>query len=246
MGCSISVILFYELNLPSPTTCVVPIPHSHAVRFGVQSALAMTGFIVRTRGMYPASACGQRIISLATHLDYASSRNSVEIALTKIISGGQTGVDRAALDFAIRHGYEHGGWCPRDRRAEDGPIPSAYVLRETDSFDYVERTGQNVMDSDATLIVAREEELSGGTAFTKACAEQHGRPLLIVCTRDDVSKSAAALSKFLKRNKVRTLNVAGPRESQAPGIGRFVTTLLEAALTPRKERVTKAQIPEQT
>jgi len=162
----------------------------------------------------------------------------------KIVSGGQTGVDRAALDFAIRHGYEHGGWCPRDRLAEDGPIPSAYVLRETDSSDYVERTEQNVFDSDATLIVAREKELSGGTAFTRFCAEQHGRPLLVVCERNGVSKSAAALLKFLEQNKVRMLNVAGPRESQAPGIGRFVAALLETALTPHQERATRPQITE--
>ncbi len=139
-------------------------------------------------------------------------------------------MDRAALDFAIRHGYEHGGWCPHGRRAEDGVIPPIYRLRETDSADYDERTEKNVVDSDATLIVVREAELSGGTAFTKTCAEQRGRPLLVVCERDGVSQSAAALSKFLKRHNVRTLTVAGPRESQAPGIGKFVAALLEEAL----------------
>jgi hypothetical protein len=148
----------------------------------------------------------------------------------KIVSGGQTGVDRAALDFAIRHGYEHGGWCPHGRLAEDGVIPPIYQLRETDSADYDKRTEKNVVDSDATLIVARETELSGGTAFTKTCAEQHSRPVLVVCERDGVSPDADALSEFLKQNLVRTLNVAGPRESQAPGIGRFVMELLEAAL----------------
>ena len=146
----------------------------------------------------------------------------------KIVSGGQTGVDRAALDFAIRHGCEHGGWCPRGRLAEDGVVPPIYRLCETDSADYDERTEKNVLDSDATLIVARERELSGGTAFTKTCAEQHGRPVLVVCERDGISKGTAALSKFLKRHKVCTLNVAGPRESQAPGVGKFVMELLEA------------------
>ncbi|MGB8370792.1 MAG: putative molybdenum carrier protein [Limisphaerales bacterium] len=148
----------------------------------------------------------------------------------KIVSGGQTGVDRAALDFAIRHGHEHGGWCPHGRRAEDGVIPRIYRLRETDSADYDERTEKNVVDSDATLIVVREKELSGGTAFTKTCAEQQGRPVIIVCEPDGVSQGAAALSKFLKRNHIRTFNVAGPRESQAPDIGKFVEALLEAAL----------------
>ncbi|MGA9776822.1 MAG: putative molybdenum carrier protein [Limisphaerales bacterium] len=151
----------------------------------------------------------------------------------KIISGGQTGVDRAALDFAIRQGFEHGGWCPRGRLAEDGAIPPIYRLRETDTAEYDERTEKNVLDSDATLIVVREKELSGGTAFTKTCAEQHGRPRLVVCKRDGLSPGAAALSKFLMQNKVRTLNVAGPRESQAPGLGKFVRELLEAALVAK-------------
>jgi Circularly permutated YpsA SLOG family len=154
----------------------------------------------------------------------------VKHARLKIISGGQTGVDRAALDFAIQHGFEHGGWCPRGRLAEDGFIPPIYRLRETDSAEYEERTEKNVVDSDATLIVARERELSGGTAFTRICAEQHGRPLLVVCQRDGVWIGATALSKFLKQNKVRTLNVAGPRESLTPGLGKFVEELLEAAL----------------
>ena len=148
----------------------------------------------------------------------------------KIISGGQTGVDRAALDFAIRHGFEHGGWCPQGRLAEDGVIPPIYRLRETDSAEYDERTEKNVLDSDATLIVARERELSGGTAFTKICAKQHGRPLLVVYQRDGVLPGAAALSNFLKQNNVRTLNVAGPRESLTPGFGKFAGELLEAAL----------------
>ena len=148
----------------------------------------------------------------------------------KIISGGQTGVDRAALGFAIEHGIEHGGWCPRGRFAEDGVIPPVYRLRETDSAEYDERTKKNALDSDATLIVTRGRELSGGTAFTKTCAEQLGRPLLVICEQDDAVQGTAALSKFLKRNKIYTLNVAGPRESQAPGLGKFVRALLEAAL----------------
>jgi Circularly permutated YpsA SLOG family len=148
----------------------------------------------------------------------------------KIVSGGQTGVDRAALDFAIRHGFEHGGWCPRGRLAEDGVIPPIYRLRETDSADYDERTKQNVLDSDATLIVARERELSGGTAFTKELAIQHGRPVIVIREPEGIAKSTVALSKFLKQNKVRTLNIAGPRETQAPGLGKFVRELLQVAL----------------
>jgi hypothetical protein len=154
----------------------------------------------------------------------------VKLARIKIISGGQSGVDRAALDFAIQHGFEHGGWCPRGRLAEDGIIPPVYQLRETDSAEYDERTEKNVLDADATLIVARGRELSGGTAFTKACAEQHGRPLLVICEQNGVLQGAVAVSKYLKQNGIHTLNVAGSRESQAPGLGKFVRELLEAAL----------------
>lgn len=143
-------------------------------------------------------------------------------------------MDRAALDFAIQYGFEHGGWCPHGRLAEDDIIPPIYQLRETESADYDERTEKNVVDSDATLIVVRKRELSGGTAFTKTCAEQHGRPVLVVCERDGISQGTAALSRFIKQNNVRTLNVAGPRESQAPGIGNFVVQLLEAVLTARQ------------
>jgi hypothetical protein len=154
----------------------------------------------------------------------------------KIISGGQTGVDRAALDFAIRHGFKHGGWCPRGRLAEDGTIRLIYQLRETESPEYEERTEKNVLDSDATLIIAREPELSGGTAFTKFVATRHGRHVLVVYERDGVKKGSDAVSNFLKQHKVRTLNIAGPRESQAPGIGKFVRRMLAAALqSPHSE-----------
>ena len=121
-------------------------------------------------------------------------------------------MDRAALDFAIRNGHEHGGWCPRGRLAEDGPIHFRYQLHETESAEYAERTERNVLDSDATLIVSRETELSGGTAFTKFLALRHGRPLLVVHERNGVPGNARDLKAFLRQNKVRTLNVAGPRE----------------------------------
>jgi Circularly permutated YpsA SLOG family len=153
----------------------------------------------------------------------------------KIISGGQTGVDRTALDFAIQHGLKHGGWCPKGRLAEDGSIPANYQLRETASAEYEDRTERNVLDSDATLIVAREHELSGGTAFTKFLADKHSRAVLVVCERDGVERGVNAISGFLKRNNVDVLNVAGPRESQAPGLGNFVVRLLEGALRVREQ-----------
>ncbi|MCP4451447.1 MAG: hypothetical protein GY809_08300, partial [Planctomycetes bacterium] len=97
-----------------------------------------------------------------------------------IISGGQTGVDRAALDWAIEAGVAHGGWCPKGRLAEDGPIPSQYDLAETPSDDYAVRTHWNVRDSDATVIVSLHRTLSGGTELTQMLAVALGKPWLHV------------------------------------------------------------------
>ena len=95
-----------------------------------------------------------------------------------IVSGGQTGADRAALDFAIAHGIAHGGWCPRGRLAEDGPIPSRYQLRETPSRKYAQRTEWNVRDSDATALFTLAPQMQGGTALTPDVAERLGKPWL--------------------------------------------------------------------
>ncbi len=133
----------------------------------------------------------------------------------KIISGGQTGVDRGALDAAIELGLPHGGWCPRGRTAEDGRIPSSYNLAETDSTDYPERTERNVLDGDATLIFCRGP-LSGGTELTLRLAKRHGRPRLVVDLGGFIEP--AVVRDWLTHNAVEVLNVAGPRESQSPGI----------------------------
>ena len=102
-----------------------------------------------------------------------------EFRIEKVVSGGQTGVDRAALDVAIYLDIPHGGWCPRGRRAEDGRIPETYQLRETSSRDYASRTEQNILDSDATLILYAKK-LSGGSGLTLRLAQQHRRPVLCV------------------------------------------------------------------
>jgi hypothetical protein len=133
----------------------------------------------------------------------------------KIISGGQTGVDRGALDAAIALGIPHGGWCPRGRLAEDGRIPDRYQLCETDSPDYPSRTEQNVLDSDATLILYRGR-IAGGTEFTLRLAQQHGQPHRIVDL--DAGADPAEVRRWLAEHAVKILNVAGPRESQSPGI----------------------------
>jgi len=142
----------------------------------------------------------------------------------RIVSGGQSGADRAALDWAIARGIAHGGWCPRGRRAEDGRIAERYALRETPSRDYEQRTRWNVRDSDGTLIVSRAAVLTGGSAYTARCAERLGRPWLHAHPGAD---DPAPIRAFLARHRIRTLNVAGPRASGDPGIYAYVFGLLE-------------------
>lgn len=133
----------------------------------------------------------------------------------EVVSGGQTGVDRAALDAALDLGLTVGGWCPLGRRAEDGLIPGRYPLRETPARNFAQRTEWNVRDSDATLILYRGA-LTGGSARTAEHAARYGRPLLAVDL--DAAPDPAAAADWLRRHAVRVLNCAGPRESGAPGI----------------------------
>ena len=134
----------------------------------------------------------------------------------KIISGGQTGVDRGALRAAISLDIAHGGWCPAGRLAEDGPIDEIYQLSETESSEYAVRTERNVTGSDATLILCRGT-FSGGTQLTHRLAEQHDKPCLVVDLGTD--PPVANVTAWLAENHVEVLNIAGPRESTCPGIG---------------------------
>ncbi len=139
--------------------------------------------------------------------------------LKKIISGGQTGVDRAALDVGLAMGKSLGitvgGHCPKGRIAEDGVISPSYPLAETPSEEYSERTLYNVRNSDGTLILARGI-LTTGTAFTLEAAKQESKPYFIVNLAETTDQKA--LIKWLKEENIATLNVAGPRESSAPKI----------------------------
>ena len=142
----------------------------------------------------------------------------------RIVSGGQTGVDRAALNVAIELGIEHGGWCPRGRRAEDGVIAAKYQLQETDSVDYAIRTEKNVKDSDGTLILYRER-LMRGTLLTHQIAKRMSKPLLRV--RLDRPVSIDRIVRWLTENSVNVLNVAGPRASSQDGIEQQAYDLLK-------------------
>jgi hypothetical protein len=157
--------------------------------------------------------------------------------LEKVVSGGQTGVDRAALDVAMELSIPCGGWCPKGRRAEDETIPAKYPLQESPTTNYADRTALNVRDSDGTLILARGP-LRGGTALTKTFAERYQRPHLLVDLRHVTEQQ---VHDWLTANSIRVLNVAGPRESSQPGITRQATALLRAVLSstnPTRQRGT--------
>ncbi len=150
-----------------------------------------------------------------------------------ILSGGQTGADRAALDFAIEYGLAHGGWCPRGRLAEDGPIDERYQLTETPSRRYDQRTEWNVRDSDATVVFTVSSEATGGTALTLAVARRLGKPCLHLAgeTASAIGRDPAdELLDFLATHHVSRLNIAGPRASQEPLVAAFVRSVLVAAL----------------
>ena len=152
--------------------------------------------------------------------------------IEKFVSGGQTGADRAALDWAIEHGIPHGGWCPRGRRAEDGPIHARYQLKETPSTDYVQRTEWNVRDSDGTVVLSIAAVLTGGSKRTVELARKHEKPCLHLSATSDGDKAAGLLREFIRQHGIKVLNVAGPRGSQAPGVAEFVTATLTKALPP--------------
>jgi hypothetical protein len=158
----------------------------------------------------------------------ASHRSHARFLVEKIVSGGQTGVDRAALDFAIEHGIPHGGWCPRGRLAEDGAIESGYELRETPDVAYPQRTAWNVRDSDGTVIFTISPVLTGGSALTRDLAAEYKKPCLHLAQQSDGGSAIAKLRQFIQRYKISTLNVAGSRLSTEPAARAFASQVLEA------------------
>ena len=147
--------------------------------------------------------------------------------LKGIISGGQTGADRAALDFAIKMEIPHGGWIPKGRLAEDGPLSSKYSLKETRTKSYFKRTEQNVIDSDATLILFHGK-LTGGSRATKEFADKHDKPCLhIDLNQTPEFEAAEQILQWTLENSIAILHVAGPRASKDPEIYAAVLDLLE-------------------
>jgi len=145
-----------------------------------------------------------------------------------VISGGQTGVDRSALDVALELGMPAGGWCPKGRKAEDGSLSSRYPLTETPSEQYWQRTEWNVRDSDGTLVLTRGAPAEG-TAYTIEVARKSGKPCLVLDLSEEPSESV--VQAWADEHKVRVLNVAGPRESKCPGIYAQAAQFLRAILS---------------
>ena len=145
----------------------------------------------------------------------------------KIISGGQAGVDRAALDVALELGIPCGGWCPQGRRAEDGMIANKYPLEQTPLVQYQQRTEWNARDSDGTLILTIGKP-EGGTLLTIDFARKHKRPCLVVDLAQPVD--VASVQEWISTNKIENLNVAGPRASQQPDVYKQAVVFLREVL----------------
>lgn len=149
--------------------------------------------------------------------------------ISKILSGGQTGADRAALDWAIENGILHGGWCPKGRLAEDGPIDSRYQLQETPTNRYPQRTEWNVRDSDGTVVFSIPPVLSGGSKKTVKLAQKHVKPVLHLSRDSGQALPELELRCFVQTHDIKVLNVAGPRASKEPEVASFVKQVLERA-----------------
>jgi hypothetical protein len=154
----------------------------------------------------------------------------------KIISGGQTGADRAALDFALARDIPHGGWCPRGRRAEDGALQERYELQETPDAEYSQRTEWNVRDSDGTVIFSLAPELTGGSRLTEEFAARHRKPCLHLSQQTHGATAVKRLRQFVQQHHIRVLNVAGPRASNEAAVPRFVLETLEKLFKAPKSR----------
>jgi hypothetical protein len=171
----------------------------------------------------------------------------------RVFSGGQTGVDRAALDAALEHGLEIGGWCPRGRRAEDGAVPDHYPLQETAARSYAVRTEWNVRDTDGTLILVLNE-ISSGTRLTADAAKSHGKPLKIeylsasdgpglLTAENSPEEQAESVVEWLVRHKIRTLNVAGPRGSSSKEVYLRAREFMMLVLETLQRQISAASEP---
>jgi hypothetical protein len=167
-------------------------------------------------------------LTTAPDLREEANHASLSRLVARIVSGGQAGADRAALDWAIARGIPHGGWCPPGREAEDGPISARYQLTEALTGGYRHRTRLNVEHSDGTLIL-NLGELDGGTLETQRFAQELKKPCRVVQLDGAVLQGLTfPVIDWLRAHRIRTLNIAGPRESKRPGIYAATMAFLDA------------------
>ena len=153
--------------------------------------------------------------------------------LKKIISGGQTGVDRAALDVALELGLDRGGWCPAGRAADDGPIDARYPLTETNEMDHTVRTGYNVRESDGSILIY-SGQLQGGTFYAVEMARHHGKPAMAIDMENPPPPSE--VGDWITENAIATLHIGGQREASAPGIYARAYTYIRRCLEDYLDR----------
>ena len=156
------------------------------------------------------------------------------MGIDKIISGGQTGVDRGALEFALSHGIPCDGYCPKGRRCEGGRIPNRYPMTELESQEYIDRTRKNVEVSDGTLILMREDRMGQSTRDTIACCEKKGKPCLVLDVSEDPDRTRLDMLDWLDLYQVAVLNIAGDREGHEEGIQQEVFDFLEHLFEVKK------------
>jgi hypothetical protein len=150
--------------------------------------------------------------------------------ISKIISGGQTGVDQAALDVAMALGIPHGGWVPKGRKTENGALPDKYRLKVMPTSSYAKRTEQNVIDSEGTLIISLGP-LTGGSELTQKTAMLHDRPCLHIDLGTlNTLQTVKTVRSWIVRHGIGILNIAGPRASENPGIYDMAARTLKAVL----------------
>jgi hypothetical protein len=152
------------------------------------------------------------------------------LRLERIISGGQTGADQAALDVAVELGIPHGGWVPKGRKTESGPLPSKYLLQEMPTDSYQKRTEQNVIDSDGTLIISHGD-LTEGSDYTRRMAAKHGKPWIhIDANKQSLETAVQMIRTWISGNDIEQLNVAGPPASKDLHIYTTTKMILKAVL----------------
>jgi hypothetical protein len=156
--------------------------------------------------------------------------------IKKIVSGGQTGADRAALDVAIEMGIRHGGWINRGRKTEDGRLPQKYCLKEINSIDYDQRTELNVVDSDGAIIVSHGG-LKGGSSQTLTLAKEHNKPCLHIDLNElSEYKAIEIIKSWIEAMGIEILNVAGPRASEDPDIYEAVQNVFKSVLSWKRDK----------